>query len=132
MGLFDRLQNQLEDRQKEGGISPLDLASLPPRLRNIMKLMLREVEMSHPALSKAIEEMQEKDRLSPEELTEALQTLTQQGWLIRLGQDELVTYKVNLRRKAGSGLSGSIWAALDEKMGQQHKGPDTETEKKEE
>jgi hypothetical protein len=116
MGLFDRLQNQLEDRAKEGGISPLDLAALPPRLRKIMRLMLREIEMTHAQLQEATAEMAEADRLNEAELIEALDNLTKQSWLIKLGQEDLTTYKVNLKRKGPSSLSSGIWATLEDKM----------------
>jgi hypothetical protein len=116
MGLFDRLQNQLEDRAKEGGISPLDLAALPPRLRKIMRLMLREIEMTHAQLQEATAEMAEADRLNEAELIEALANLTKQSWLIKLGQEDLTTYKVNLKRKGPSSLSSGIWATLEDKM----------------
>lgn len=116
MGLFDRLQNQLEDRSKEGGISPLDLASLPPKLRKIMRMMLREVEMTHKELQDATAKMPEADRLQDSELKEALVSLTKQGWLIKLGQDEKITYKVNLKRKGPSSLASGIWATLEDKM----------------
>lgn len=115
-GLFDRLQRKLEDQEQEGGISALDLATLPPGLRRIMRLMLREVEMSYPDLCAAMAEVPEPDRLSQQELDEALATLSQQQWLIRRGEDELVTYKVNLRRKAGSTLAQGIWAALNNRI----------------
>jgi hypothetical protein len=36
--------------------------------------------------------------------------------LMRFGLGERATYKVNLRRKAGSGLSSNIWANLDAKI----------------
>ena len=117
MGLFDRLQNQLEDRAKEGGISPLDLASLPPRLRKIMRMMLREIEMTHAQLREATAELPEADRLTDAELVEALDSLTKQSWLIKLGQDDVVTYKVNLKRKGPSSLASGIWATLEDKMG---------------
>lgn len=116
MGLFDRLQNQLEDRAKEGGISPLDLASLPPRLRKIMRLMLREIEMTYTQLQEATAEMPEADRLNDAELKEALETLTKQSWLIKLGQEDVVTYKVNLKRKGPSSLASGIWTTLEDKM----------------
>jgi hypothetical protein len=116
MGLFDRLQNTLDDRAKEGGISPLDLAALPPRLRKIMRLMLREVEMTHEQLREATADMPEADRLSDVELTDALENLTKQSWLIRLGQGDLVTYKVNLKRKGPSTLASGIWATLEDRL----------------
>lgn len=116
MGLFDRLQNTLDDRAKEGGISPLDLAALPPRLRKIMRLMLREVEMTHEQLREATANMPEADRLTDAELKDALENLSKQSWLIQLGQGELITYKVNLKRKGPSSLASGIWATLDSKL----------------
>ena len=116
MGLFDRLQNTLDDRAKEGGISPLDLATLPPRLRKIMRMMLREVEMTQEQLREATTKMPEADRLADSELKDALDNLTKQSWLIRLGQGDVITYKVNLKRKGPSSLASGIWATLDDRM----------------
>jgi hypothetical protein len=48
-GVFDRLNKEIENKQQEGGITPLDLAELPPALRKIMRLMLRELQMNYPA-----------------------------------------------------------------------------------
>ena len=117
-GLFDKLQNQIENRAQEGGISAIDIASLPPTLRKIMRLMLRENEMTYTAIREAVEAMAEADRISPADLSDALNTLTAESWLIRLGQDDTVTYRVNLRRKAGSGLGGAIWARLESRLEQ--------------
>jgi hypothetical protein len=121
MGLFDRLQNQLDDRAKEGGISPLDLAALPPRLRKIMRMMLREIEMTYEQLREATAKMPEADRLNDTELKDALENLTKQSWLLRVGQGEIVTYKVNLKRKGPSSLASGIWATLEDKMSGEEK-----------
>jgi len=115
-GVFDRLQKQIDDKAKEGGITALDLVDLPSSLRKIMRLMLRRLQMNHAQLSEAMLAMPEKDRLSDSELVQALETLTEQFWLIRLGEGERTTYKVNLRRKAGSTLESNIWASLDKKV----------------
>jgi hypothetical protein len=117
-GLFDKLQNQIENRSQEGGISAIDIASLPPTLRKIMRLMLRENEMAYTAIREAVEAMPEADRLSQTDLNDALNALTSEAWLIRMGQDETITYRVNLRRKAGSGLGGAIWARLESRLEQ--------------
>ena len=121
MGLFDRLQNQLDDRAKEGGISPLDLATLPPRLRKIMRMMLREIEMTYEELREATTKLPEADRLNDTELKDALENLTKQSWLLRVGQGEIVTYKVNLKRKGPSSLASGIWATLEDKMSSEDK-----------
>jgi len=114
--VFDRLQKQLDIRKREEGISPLDLADLPPELRRIMRLMLREVVMKYSDLIQAVEAMPAAQRLSRRELDAALGTLVEQNWLIRYGQGELISYKVNLRRKAGSQLDKDIWSALDDRI----------------
>ncbi len=115
-GVFDRLQNQIDDKRKEGGITALDLADLPPALRRIMRLMLRKLQMNYPQLCEAMDNMPENERLSRADLNASLEALTQQAWLTRLGEGERAVYKVNLRAKAGSTLAGGIWSALDEKL----------------
>ena len=115
-GVFDRLNKEIQDKQQEGGITPLDLASLPPALRKIMRLMLRELQMTYPRLCEAMESVPEADRLSREDLQSALTALTEQYWLIRIGEGEKAIYKVNLRRREGSKLAAGIWSALNDKL----------------
>lgn len=115
-GVFDRLQKQIDDKQKEGGITALDLADLPPALRKIMRLMLRQLQLNHPQLCDALEKLSEGERLSQSDLDVALHTLAQQAWLIKIGEGERAIYKVNLRRKAGSTLASGIWQSLDAKL----------------
>ena len=115
-GVFDRLQKQIDDKRKEGGITVLDLADLPPALRKIMRLMLRQLQMGYPQLCEVMEQLPENERLTRANLDEVLKTLVDQAWLIQLGEGERAIYKVNLRRKAGSNLSESIWQSLDARM----------------
>lgn len=115
-GVFDRLSKEIESKKQEGGITPLDLAELPSALRRIMRLMLREVQMNYPALCEAMDALPEKERLTRGELQEALSTLTDQFWLIRIGEGEKAIYKVNLRRKAGSTLAAGIWSSLEARL----------------
>jgi hypothetical protein len=124
-GVFDRLNSKLEAREMEGGISALDLKDLPPGLRKVMRLMLREVEMGYPAICEAMEAMPEAERLSRSELDQALEQLHKQGWLIKLGE-ERITYKVNLRRKAGSTLAQGFWNSLDKKIEESKSAPKPE------
>lgn len=120
-GVFDRLDKDIKSKQQEGGITALDLADLPPALRKIMRLMLREIQMSYPRLREAMEAVPEADRLTPADFDSALLTLTQQFWLTHIGEGEKAIYKVNLKRKAGSTLAAGIWASLDDKLKGQSK-----------
>ena len=115
-GIFDRLQNQINDKNKEGGITALDLADLPPALRKIMRLMLRRLQMNYPQLCEAMDGLPEAERLSRADLDQSLESLTMQAWLIRLGEGPKAVYKVNLKAKSGSSLASGIWSSLDEKL----------------
>jgi len=119
--IFDRLQKKLDVQKSEEGISALDLAQLPQNLRRVMRLMLREIEITRATIVEAIENMPEDQRLSHEELDEALKTLCQQGWLICRGEGERLNYAVNLRRKRGSTLEAGIFQALENKIAQDKK-----------
>jgi len=114
--IFGRLQQQLDIQNRAEGISALDLAQLPPGLRKIMRLMLREIEMSHAAILEAMSDQPEPDRMKPGDLENALSTLSQQGWLICRGEGDRRNYTVNLRRKQGSSLAGSIFNSLEERI----------------
>jgi len=115
-GIFDRLQKEIENKGDEGGITALDLADLPLTLRKIMRLMLRELQLSYPQLLETMAALPEGERLPHKDLDEALDVLTAQSWLTRIGQGEKAIYKVNLRRKAGSKLASGVWNTLDEKL----------------
>lgn len=125
-GVFDRLQKQLEIRKREEGISALELRDLPADLRKIMRMMLREVVIKHTDLRKKVAEMPDAS-LSPKELDAALAVLVEQGWLLRYGDGEFTSFKVNLRRRAGSQLGTDIWSALDSKLiKEKHSGSSSE------
>ena len=115
-GVFDRLNKEIENKKKEGGITPLDLVDLPPALRKIMRLMLRELQLDYNKLCETMDAMPENERLSRDDLDDALSNLAEQSWLIRIGEGQKAIYKVNLRKKAGSTLAGGIWNSLDSKL----------------
>ncbi len=115
-GIYDRLQKQIDEQRKESGMTVLDLADLPPALRKIMRLMLRQLQMSYPQLCTTMDQLPERERLTRTSLDETLKTLAEQGWLFQLGEGERAIYKVNLRRRAGSQLPESIWQSLDARL----------------
>jgi hypothetical protein len=115
-GIFDRLQKQMEVESQKDGISPLDLAALPPLLRKIMRYMLREYEMLYSEICQWAKELPEEERPSQAELDQALEMLSKQFWLIKRGEGERTRYQANLRRKAGSKLAQGAWNVLDSKI----------------
>ncbi len=119
--IFDRLQKKLDVQKQEEGITAGDIADLPLPLRRIMRLILREVEMTHNAICEAVEAMPGPDQLSRQAVIDALDELTRQNWLIRRGEGERLNYMVNLRRKGGSQLGTGFWSALDSKIAESKK-----------
>ena len=111
-GVFDNLNDRIGGQGEDRGISPLDLAALPPKHRQLMRFMVREVEMGYLAL---IEMADDEWEMSRDELDTALEALTRDSWLIQLGEEN-ITYEANLRRKTGSTLAKSIWAGLDARI----------------
>jgi hypothetical protein len=115
-----------DERQRhELGISVMEIATLPPALIKILRLVLRQSEISYPALCDQVAMLRDADPLSQAELDVALDTLCAQGWVIR-SDAHSPTYRVNLRRKASSArgerhpggkpasdMGRKIWAALD-------------------
>ncbi len=129
MSVFDRLQHQLDIAKREQGISALELMDLPPNLRRIMKMMLREVVMKYIHITQAAAAFPEANRMSQAELDAGLNTLVAQNWLIASGEGEFLSYRVNLRRKAGSALDRDIWAALNQRIaGASESGKETNEE----
>jgi hypothetical protein len=126
MSVFDRLKQQLDIQKREQGISALDIADLPPNLRKIMRMMLREVVMKHTELVVAVEAMPAANRMTQAELDAALKTLVEQNWLVRYGSGDLMSFKVNLRRRAGSQLGQDIWSALGNRIASSKENPPKE------
>jgi hypothetical protein len=73
--------------------------------------------MKYTDLVEAVAKMPPAMRLSQGELDAALRVLVEQNWLVRYGSGELMSYKVNLRRRAGRQLDQDIWSALSERLG---------------
>jgi hypothetical protein len=115
-GIFDRLQKQIDEKSKKEGMTLLDLADLPPALRKIMRVMLRQLQMSYPQLCEVADQMPNSERMTRVQLDETLKKLVEQAWLIQIGTGERAIYKVNLRRKAGSQLGENIWNSLESKL----------------
>ncbi|MFH1447132.1 MAG: hypothetical protein ABIG43_06980 [Chloroflexota bacterium] len=117
--VFDRLQNKLDIEKRDEGISLIEIAQLPSNLRQVMRIMLRELEITRDDLITEISKLPEDGRLQNDELLYSLETLTKQNWLISCGEGKSMNYQVNLRRKSGSSLAKCFWAQLDDRIAAQ-------------
>ncbi|MBI5959728.1 MAG: hypothetical protein HY866_13385 [Chloroflexi bacterium] len=117
-GIYDRLSAKLgnDDSDKPSGLSPLEIASLPDAQRQIMFGLLRDTSLVTEGLT--AESVLREKFANIEDLTLVLADLTQNGWLIRLGDPPNVRYRVNLRHKRGSSIDINIWSSLSDHLGQ--------------
>lgn len=106
---------QLAWPQLELDANPWDLTRLPDRARQVMRVMLRETEMTHHDLSAAVQTLPKGYRLDPGQLGEVLDALVQEGWLAPPGDEQTDTYKLNLRWKPGGAFAQAIWGTLTDK-----------------
>ena len=107
MGLFDRLQDELDARERQEGLSPIDLLDLPPALAAIAKKIVRRNGMS---LTEIAEEMDQ----TPADVQTVLDDLVAKGLIRRVEVSGEFWYKAHFARKADKKLSTGVWSALDD------------------
>ena len=62
----DWLRHQSQGKKRESGVSVLDMVKLSPNQRRIVRVLLREVQMTYSDLFKAVEAMPEAERIDLE------------------------------------------------------------------
>ena len=117
MSVFDTLKNKMP--AKDDGRKLAAMGSLPSPHRKLIRMMLREADaMRYDSICEAVDVMPVADRMSREDLDAALETLTLDGWLIKRGEGEGVSYEANLGFKPPSTLSKALWSTLGSKIQQ--------------
>jgi DNA-binding MarR family transcriptional regulator len=108
-GLFDRLQSEIESRQRVEGITSADLLDLSPELRRIINMIMRRREMS---LAEIILELD----MRPSEARRLLDTLVEKGYLKTFEVKGELHYKTFFARRRGREMLLNIWDALSGKV----------------
>jgi len=109
MGLFDRLQMEMEARRRVEGITPADLLDLSPELRRTIRTIMRQQEMS---LTQVVFELD----MRPSEARELLGALVDKGYLLAFEVQGEPHYKTFLARRRGREIPLDIWEALTSKL----------------
>ncbi len=107
--LYDRLTDRRSGEPAPGGISMMELASLPSDQRQVMLAILRDANAAATGItSQALgEALGWTDALAA-----ILAELVAHGWLITLGDASAARYKINFAPKRRSQLGFGIWSAL--------------------
>ncbi|HET91651.1 MAG TPA: MarR family transcriptional regulator [Chloroflexi bacterium] len=105
MGIFDRIQSEIETREKQEGFSPADLLALSPPLRRLMSYIIREGEVTAAAAAELVQ-------VSPTNAQQLLDGLVHKGYLEREEREEGWVYRTRFARKRGREIPAGIWSAL--------------------
>ncbi|HVU13715.1 MAG TPA: hypothetical protein VHD90_20705 [Phototrophicaceae bacterium] len=91
------------------GFHVVDFLDLQPLERCVVRLILREVTMTYPQLCEAITTLPVDQQMDQPKLDTVLDQLTQNHWLVREYDHNLLSYRVNTsentRRQTGLDLS---------------------------
>jgi hypothetical protein len=108
-GLFDRLQSEIETRQRMEGITPADLLDLSPELRGIVNTITRRREMS---LAEIIMEMD----MRPSEVRDLLGTLVEKGFLKAFEVKGEMHYRTFFAQRRRREMPLNVWDSLSDKV----------------
>jgi predicted ArsR family transcriptional regulator len=108
MGIFDRIQGEIESRDTEEGITPADLLDLSTELRRLMTRITREGELS---VKQAAEQLDGSEA----EAQKMLDALVEKGYLQREQREDGWYYSTRFARKRGRDIPVGIWSALGQR-----------------
>jgi DNA-binding MarR family transcriptional regulator len=108
MGIFDRIQSEIEAREKQEGITPADLLNLSPSLRKLMNHITRQGELTIAAAAAHLAESQANT-------SQMLNALVEKGYLEREEHEEGWVYRTRFARKRGREIPTGIWSALGQR-----------------
>jgi DNA-binding MarR family transcriptional regulator len=108
MGIFNRIQSEIDDREKLEGITPADLLDLSPPLRKLMNRITRQREVT---AEQAAEYMGE----SLADTSKMLDGLVEKGYLEREERDEGWFYRTRFGRRRKREIPVGIWSALGQR-----------------
>jgi predicted transcriptional regulator len=76
------------------------LGDMPSEQRTIMRLFLRNIEMSLGELQKAIEALPEEKHMNQETIEQTLENLIQKNWVERIEENGEIVYSVVQKRES--------------------------------
>ena len=108
-GLYDRLQGELEARDKSPGLSMSDLLALPEPQSSLLGWMVRKGQVELEDVSAFLKQ----DAASTRAL---LADLVEKGYVREIEMRGVKQYRVRMAPKRGRELPANLWQALDDKV----------------
>lgn len=108
MGLFDRISDEIEAKEKMAGLSPVDLLDMSRDLRNLVQALARRGESTLATIAEAIEQ-------TPEETQKLLTALEEKGFVLEREIKGEMHYRTYFARRRRREVPLNLWDALEEK-----------------
>lgn len=108
-GLFDRLQGELEARERSPGLSMSDLLTLPEPLGGLLNWMIRRGSAAFADVVAFLGQDEARART-------VLADLLDRGLIRELEIRGVIQYRVRLAPKRGRALPANLWQALSDKV----------------
>ncbi|MBV7339855.1 hypothetical protein KFU94_68920 [Chloroflexi bacterium TSY] len=109
MGLFDRLQSELEAREKAGGLTMADVLALPDEQSKLVSWLINQKEASLTDVANYLG-MPEPDA------QHTMNALIDKSFVREMKVEGVVRYKIRFTRKRGRKLPLNIWEMLDDQF----------------
>jgi hypothetical protein len=107
-GLFGRLEQEIDAREKTPGLSMADIISLPDGLRRLVNWMVRERQVEAESAAAFIGEDVDSVRA-------LLADMIEQGYVTEFEMRGETYYRVRLAARRGRDIPLDIWDCLDDK-----------------
>ena len=108
-GLFNRVQGELNAREKTAGLSMSDVLTLPDPLSSLVNWMIRKGDAELPEIVNFLKQ----DSAKVEGL---LNDLIDKGFARKIEVNDRVLYRIRLAPKRGKEIPLDLWQAIDGKI----------------
>ncbi len=108
-GLFGRVQDEVEAREKTPGLSMADILSRPDELRGLVNWMMRQEQVELAQVANYLGQ-------DPEQARAMLTSLKEKGFVREIDLRGKLCYRVRLALKHKPELSSNLWHSLNEKI----------------
>ena len=108
MGLFDRLTDELDAKERMDGLSPVDLLDMSRDLRNLIQALARRGESTLATIAEALEQ-------TSEETAALLSALEDKGYVLEREIRGEMHYRTYFARRRRREVPLNLWEALEEK-----------------
>ncbi len=109
MGLYNRLQGELDAREKSPGLRLSDLLALADPVSGLLNWMIRQDQVGLAEVAAFLSQDEECART-------VLADLSRQGFVREIEMRGTTTYRVRLAPKRGKTLPSNLWQALEDKV----------------